>query len=218
MQQRQTQSHNANRSLSGAFGDLNFSLSREAAQIREALETQATEEEALESGGGGVVAGLRQLSSGTWRKLKTPLSKLSLRGRRSGAVTVTTGFDSLPGGFPNWCTVRVKPNQEAKPLHFKLTMTPRVFEYSHGVPFNNHIINDFEEARKAIAHIRAAVAQMSSADEEVRLNTLVMEDMMTVVFGSNSIERVGLGLDETIRLCKEIMGGQHSVFKKFPPR
>lgn len=59
---------------------------------------------------------------------------------------------------------------------------------------------------KAIAYffeIRQ-LSQAWAAEISETFEKYLTQQMANVVFGSNNIERVGLGLDETIRLCEAI--------------
>jgi len=91
--------------------------------------------------------------------------------------------------------------------HFKLRIQPNVPNYTGNLSgAHNRII--FDDVYRYHDNLLPGKA--------TRLEKALLEDMATAVYGSNMIDNVGCGLEETRKLCKEVF--QCKELQQLPPR
>ncbi|KAF3928390.1 hypothetical protein ABW20_dc0107810 [Dactylellina cionopaga] len=106
--------------------------------------------------------------------------------------------------WPKWSTLTRNPNETAIPLKFTIRIQPSVIDYSRASSKEGTAVEVFTNAASHINDIREIIKRSSSADD---LEKAIIDQIAMVVFGSNYIECAGLGLDETIQLCRIIFSG-----------
>lgn len=120
-------------------------------------------------------------------------------------------------GWPNWGTIKAHSNQESIALNFTITMRHSIPDYS--TRFDSSATAEaFRDAAQFILRNRDSIQAMATSGNTYVFDHGLAEEMTGVVFGSNQIERVGAGLDETIRLCREIFLEQRDVLESITPR
>lgn len=106
-------------------------------------------------------------------------------------------------GWPNWNKSISRATGAAKPLDFTIKMDSTY----RAIADAEDPKKLFEKASSYILDIRQLMRTLSADGAEIIEKNLTNQ-MTSVVFGSNHIERVGLGLDETIKLCEAIFRGE----------
>ncbi|EPS43651.1 hypothetical protein H072_2403 [Dactylellina haptotyla CBS 200.50] len=108
--------------------------------------------------------------------------------------------------WPKWSTLRKNANLSPVPITFTLRIQPVVVDYTKASTHEAATVEVFEDAATHINSIRDIINQSQLTD---KLEQILVEQMTKVVFGSNFIERAGLGLDETTKLCRIVFHGSH---------
>ena len=96
--------------------------------------------------------------------------------------------------------------EEAGKLDMKFTirMSDNVILYSK----ESTPVKQFEQAMKYMDDIQGMRKRASETTANVIVQS-IEDDMILVIFGSNHIQRVGKGLDETQKICEAIFRGEH---------
>ena len=82
---------------------------------------------------------------------------------------------------------------------------------------NEDPTNLFKRAAAYFLDIRQLIQALPGEGSKIIKKNLAQQ-MASVVFGSNKIERIGLGQDETIRLCEAIFRGEDVDPENISPR
>jgi len=106
----------------------------------------------------------------------------------------------MGGGWPAWTWTGTLRNQALDRVAFIIRADPMYRTYAtSGNPSEL-----FEKASGWLIHI----GEMELDDEKQEIiEREVTETMCRAIFGSNHIERVGLGLKMTINLCRRVFAG-----------
>ncbi|KAI9797806.1 MAG: hypothetical protein M1833_005309 [Piccolia ochrophora] len=107
-------------------------------------------------------------------------------------------------GWPNWkSSLSRATTTSPKALAFTIRMDPSY----RTIADTDDPAKLFEKASAYLLDIRQMLESSSDDTNEV-LEGALNQQMAGVVFGSNLIERVGLGLDETMKICEAIFRGE----------
>jgi hypothetical protein len=68
---------------------------------------------------------------------------------------------------------------------------------------------EFRAAQHMMNEISAWIASGKASLED--MEAAILEEIVLAVFGSNKLDKVGLGLDETFNLCMKILRGESDV-------
>ncbi|KAJ6256971.1 hypothetical protein Dda_7854 [Drechslerella dactyloides] len=128
--------------------------------------------------------------------------------------------DSGHPAWPKWATLR-RPGADAAaaglPLEFNIKIQAGVMDYTKASSKEGTAEEVFADAANSIAAIRKATSEMAPASLG-ELQEELVDQMIRVVFGSNLVERAGLGLDETVTLCRTVFAGNWSDDLESPAR
>ena len=103
--------------------------------------------------------------------------------------------------WPNWGSISQATNQAPQQLQYTIRMSRNYCELS------DHISDPqgfFDETCAIINEIRK---NKGPGHEETLVKDLE-DGLMSLVFTSNNIERAGLSLQETVKICRKIFGGE----------
>lgn len=148
--------------------------------------------------------------------LTQEMAALGLEAGTSRQPVAAPSSDWTRFGYPPWGSLR-RGQSHPRPIEFQISLQPGILDYSD--PYNICQIEDsFNEAKKLIKNLRVLIERLQSSQPQDILVEVLAESMSLVVFGSNQIERVGRGLDETLKICREIFLEQRSVLEAIPVR
>lgn len=71
------------------------------------------------------------------------------------------------------------------------------------------VSSNFDVSRSLMDEIAQAIDLRPTGRQD--MEDLIAKDMANVVFGSNQIERLGVDLDETLRLCLLVFSGKEGL-------
>ncbi|KAI9793671.1 MAG: hypothetical protein M1816_007566 [Peltula sp. TS41687] len=106
-------------------------------------------------------------------------------------------------GWPNWTSLSRATGKPSEMLAFTITMNSAYRQIAN----TEDPTTLFEKASGYLLNIRDMMKTTEAQKSDVLEKNLVQQ-MSHVVFGSNHIERVGLGLDETIKICEAVFRGE----------
>jgi hypothetical protein len=120
-------------------------------------------------------------------------------------------------GWPNW-TPSVSKGAAIEPpsqLFFTIKMDSRTRAY---VPIDDDKPEEiFQKAMTFFKNIREKINY--KGDDGIKIVSQVLtRELINVIFGSNAIERAGLGLDETVKICERIFRGEVVDPEEIPER
>lgn len=99
---------------------------------------------------------------------------------------------------------------------FTISMDSSERAYTDSDP--KHLQESFKEiCRFYFNTIHERLKKQGSRGAHV-LSQSIMRQLGTVVFGSNNIDRVGLDIEETIKICRRVFRGEHIDPAQIPPR
>lgn len=109
---------------------------------------------------------------------------------------------SLRGNWPNWGSISrsSSTNSQAMQLNYTIRMKRNYRELSEHISDPQDLFN---ETCAIINEIR-----QTKRHEEILASDL-KEELMNIVFSSNFIERAGLNLQETMKICQKIFEGEN---------
>jgi hypothetical protein len=110
-------------------------------------------------------------------------------------------------GWPNWTSSIHKGTAVEVPsrLFFTIKMDSRTRAY---VPIDDDKPEEtFQKAMTFFENIREKIND--NGDDGLKtISQALTRQLINVIFGSNAIERVGLDLDETVKICERIFRGE----------
>jgi fido (protein-threonine AMPylation protein) len=116
-------------------------------------------------------------------------------------------------GWPNWRASIGRARVTTERLDFTIKMDSKTRAYSSSE--NPEAL--FKQAIDCFEDIQQMMRDSGPAASNILQGTL-RNDMVNVIFGSNAIERAGLGLEETIRICEAIFRGEDVDANDVPDR
>ncbi|XMA10342.1 hypothetical protein WAI453_003133 [Rhynchosporium graminicola] len=131
------------------------------------------------------------------------------------SITSTLGRSIRSTGFPAWRTLRGLSSPNPEQCNFTLKMDENYREYRRG---QEKVDVVFERSAAVIEELKAT---FQNDDYGMHLESYVeftADSMAHLVFGSNMQERAGMGLDETIKLCREVFEGKNIDPTEISPR
>jgi Fic family protein len=108
---------------------------------------------------------------------------------------------SLRTSWPNWGSISRATGAAPMQLNYTIRMSINYLELPDHIPDPQGL---FDETCASMNEIR----QNKRPEHEELLARDFKEGMMSVVFSSNNIERAGLNLQETIKICQRIFNGE----------
>ncbi|KAF3931510.1 hypothetical protein ABW19_dt0205859 [Dactylella cylindrospora] len=115
--------------------------------------------------------------------------------------------------WPKWSTLGGSSNSASPLMNLALKIQPGITDYTKAFAGETAAVELFEDAASHVLSIKEILNKSASLD---KLEEALVEQMVLVVFGSNVIECVGLGFDETAQLCRAVFAGDE--FSKISPR
>jgi hypothetical protein len=150
------------------------------------------------------------------RKAQIPLSRDAKKPAQqpSGNETRKSKW-SVHGSWPNWTTISRGTKAPVQGVQFTLRLEPGVLNYTKD-PQDTALQSAFNDAVDHITEVQAIVKNSLGVDGA--LDNALEELMIQVIYGSNLIEKIEHGLDETIKLCREVFSGKFLNAENIPPR
>jgi Fic family protein len=108
---------------------------------------------------------------------------------------------SLRINWPNWGSISRATGASPIQLNYTIRMSKNYRELSDHISDPQYL---FDETRAIMNEIR----QNKRPEHEEVLAKDLKEGLMSIVFSSNNIERAGLNLQETIKICQRIFDGE----------
>ncbi|KAK6353578.1 hypothetical protein TWF696_005540 [Orbilia brochopaga] len=115
--------------------------------------------------------------------------------------------------WPKWSTLRragVEPITAGNPLIFRIKIQAGVMDYTKATSEAGTAEEIVADAAESITAIRTAATEMGPTAFD-KLQEELVDQMTRVVFGSNLVERAGLPLAETTKLCRIVFAGNWST-------
>ncbi|KAL2066036.1 hypothetical protein VTL71DRAFT_2107 [Oculimacula yallundae] len=138
--------------------------------------------------------------------LENPFPDLQISPSRSS--TQSSQFKSFRATirnsrFPNWTSIS-KATGPPQQVNFTIKMNNGYRQYSTSDPAN--LANElFRDLSTDILEVRK---RMGDSKMSELMSDEITSAMMSLVFSSNLIERAGLGLDATVKICEKIFRGE----------
>ena len=110
-------------------------------------------------------------------------------------------------GFPSWNTLKWRVDAPSHRREFTLTLDYNIRSY-HSRQNDPHV--EFGEARELVEEIKDALGTQEAPNKDnlEKYISFTQDSMADLIFGSNYIERAGLGHDETRRICLAVFNGE----------
>jgi hypothetical protein len=118
-------------------------------------------------------------------------------------------------GWPNWTSSICKETSHtlAQRLDFTIRMDPKTRAYAP----SSEPQETFKKAMTFFENIQGKIKESGHTGIQIVSETITKQ-MANVIFGSNAIERAGLGLEETMRICEKIFRGETVDPEDIPER
>ncbi|KAL2065449.1 hypothetical protein VTL71DRAFT_3119 [Oculimacula yallundae] len=155
-------------------------------------------------------ANSRTSIEGLFRDLKvseTSRSRSASSKKRKNTLSSSLKGSIRGAGFPSWKTLRGLSSSTAEECKFILHMNDNYHYYKPEQEKHNVV---FERSSAIIQELKTIFDTAKEDNDLLSAYTEFTADTMAhMVYGSNMQEKAGMGLDETINLCRRVFAGEN---------